>query len=444
MSGPGGLSTDLTEDVAAAAPTAEPQVDAVLSKKPEEENSEETSEDEEEEVEEKDEEEDEEEEEEMSKSAHLEPSTLPWPGDKRPPREHDKAAWSDQDVSEADERDTGISADGQDLSEEQSQAESDRKGKAKWRESMPEGERWREDEIKEHRHDGGDGSLADDEEEEEDEEEEDEEEEEEWRKMEKSGLGFTPNVMILSPSGREAPEERRPFIEKEVEREPYMEPDSAVQIYSDWGQEDDKMYMCEHLCGERVRLVLATVAAGLLFPLLVWGGYVLLPFDSPVLESSPLRVLYTLRCSFFAVIPVMLGVVVQGLARLRHGAVKPLYQTKLLHREVAVHWHYINESLALFLFYFLQLAVMSTYISQDLVKLVPLLTIVFVFGRLIYWLCLSLGSTIRAFGFGFSFFPILAMLGTNLYYVCVSIGPDSVFDVAPPTVAPPPRQRWWG
>lgn len=54
-------------------------------------------------------------------------------------------------------------------------------------------------------------------------------------------------------------------------------------------------------------MVLATVAAGIIFPLLVWGGYALLPFDSPLLVGAPLRVVYTLRCSFFAIIPILLG-----------------------------------------------------------------------------------------------------------------------------------------
>lgn len=167
--------------------------------------------------------------------------------------------------------------------------------------------------------------------------------------------------------------------------------------------------LCEHLCSEKVKVVLATVAAGILFPFLVWGGYALLPFDPPLVQGAPLRVVYTLRCAFFAVIPILLGeasvesevntmsqeccrprtldscvsagVVVLGAARLRFNALQPLYQTELVNRGVAVHWHFVNESLALFLFYFLQLAVMATYISHDLVKLVPLLTIVFVFGR---------------------------------------------------------------
>lgn len=69
------------------------------------------------------------------------------------------------------------------------------------------------------------------------------------------------------------------------------------------------------------------------------------------------------------------------MARLRYSVLEPLYQSNLVNTEVVVHWHYVNESLGLFLFYFLQLAVMATYISQELVKLVPLLTIIFVFGR---------------------------------------------------------------
>lgn len=364
--------------------------------------------------------------------ALLEPSTLLWSADIKSKllTDRDDGIWSEKVGSEPEERDTGISRGSQDLSEEQSQDESDVKSKTKWRESMPEGERWRDDEIEVQRSDEGEGSLADDE----------EEEDEEEVSTEKSSPGFTPQVTILNHSSKE--EESRPLREKEVE--PQMEPNSVVEFYQDWTDKDDKYYLCEHICSEKLRLVLSMVAAIILFPLLVWGGYALLPFDSPTLESAPLRVLYTLRCAFFATIPIMLGVVVQGVARLRYSVLEPLYQSNLVNMEVVVHWHYVNESLGLFLFYFLQLAVMATYVSQELIKLVPLLTIIFVFGRLIYWLCLSLGSSIRGLGFGFSFFPILVMLGTNLYFICSSMGQDGVFDVVPPTTAPAPRLRWWG
>ncbi|KAF7211004.1 transcript variant X3 [Nothobranchius furzeri] len=308
-----------------------------------------------------------EEEEELMTSAHLEASTLPWPGDK----DMNLLLGQNEEVSES-ERDTGISRGSLDLSEEHSQAEGDVRTEAKWRESMPEGERWRDDEIQVQGKDKGDGSLADDEE-----EEDEEEEGKEWM-SEKPSLGFTPRVEIVYPTREDLPEQSRSFREENMLREREMEQDSYARFDPEWEEQDGK------LC-----------------------------------------------------------VLVQGVARLHFTSIKPLYQHQLANKEVMVHWHYVNESLSLFLFYFLQLALMATYISQDLVKLVPLLTIVFVFGRLIYWLCLALNSTIRGLGFGLSFFPILVMLGANLYFVCSSVGQESVFDVAPPTTAPPPRMRWW-
>lgn len=47
--------------------------------------------------------------------------------------------------------------------------------------------------------------------------------------------------------------------------------------------------------------------SALLFPFLVWGGFVFLPFDAPLLDSAPLRLIYTLRCSVFAAAPIVLG-----------------------------------------------------------------------------------------------------------------------------------------
>lgn len=355
--------------------------------------------------------------------AAMEPCTLPWPGDRKPQIEQeDDGIWSEKCTSEPEDCDTGIS---QDISEKQSQGEDEGgvANKSKWRESMPEGERWPS--VK------GGGSLADDE------DEGDDDVEVDWT-PEKGVPGFTPQVTIVRMSSKDLQvEQEKPLLE-ETEREPYRE-----EMNYEWIQEDDKIYLCEEACGERLKLTLSTVIGALLFPLLVWGGYELLPFESPMLNSAPLRVVYTLRCSMFAMIPIILGVLVQGVARLRFSSLRPLYAGREEHRLVAVHGHFVHESVGLFLFYFLQLAVMATYISQEMIKLVPLLTIIFAFGRLIYWLCLALRSTIRGFGFSFSFAPVLVMLGVNLYYVCSSVGQGAVFDIEPPPTEGPPRQRSW-
>lgn len=56
-------------------------------------------------------------------------------------------------------------------------------------------------------------------------------------------------------------------------------------------------------------------SGAIIFPFLVWGGYVFLPFDAPLLETAPLRLVYTLRCSVFAVVPIVLGKEATGSTR---------------------------------------------------------------------------------------------------------------------------------
>ncbi|XP_016382427.1 transmembrane protein 79, partial [Sinocyclocheilus rhinocerous] len=197
-------------------------------------------------------------------------------------------------------------------------------------------------------------------------------------------------------------------------------------------------------CVECVRLCVCVTAAAVIFPLLTWAGYKLLPFEAPPLDSSALRLIYTLRCAFFASIPIVLGVLVQGASRLRFGTLKPLFDGTWENREVAVHDHYVRHSLHLYLLYFLQLAVMATYTQQEMLKLVPLLTIIFVFGRLIYWVCVVFGSSVRALGFALSFLPLLVLLAANLYFIGSASGQEAVFHVAPPPTASPPKQRRWG
>lgn len=112
--------------------------------------------------------------------------TLPWPGD-RDKRNEDADGASLGDCVSDDKDDDGLS-------------------KAKWRESMPEGDKWRDDPPALQRDSKGDGSLADDEEE----EEENEEEEASHWVSEKGAMGFTPQVTVIRRQSSEVvPQESR-------------------------------------------------------------------------------------------------------------------------------------------------------------------------------------------------------------------------------------------
>lgn len=113
---------------------------------------------------------------------------------------------------------------------------------------------------------------------------------------------------------------------------------------------------------------------------------------------------------------LLIGLLVYGLSLLCFSALRPFGEPR---REVEIHRQYVAQSVQLFILYFFNLAVLSTYLPQDTLKLLPLLTGLFAISRLIYWLTFAVGRSFRGFGYGLTFLPLLAMLVWNLYYMFV-------------------------
>ncbi|XP_077800722.1 transmembrane protein 79 isoform X2 [Macaca mulatta] len=134
-------------------------------------------------------------------------------------------------------------------------------------------------------------------------------------------------------------------------------------------------------CGDRewLRAVASVGAALILFPCLLYGAYAFLPFDVPRLPTMSSRLIYTLRCGVFATFPIVLGILVYGLSLLCFSALRPFGEPR---REVEIHRRYVAQSIQLFILYFFNLAVLSTYLPQDTLKLLPLLTGLFAISRL--------------------------------------------------------------
>lgn len=273
---------------------------------------------------------------------------------------------------------------------------------------------------------------------------------------EKAAQVFSPAVTVLhSPSSPRAAEA---FWEVESEKSPFLGPQGIPQDYNQHGYpyewtEDTLAAKCGCSCPSRdvLKWSVSLVLSALFFPFLVWGGFVFLPFDAPLMDGAPLRLVYTLRCSVFATTPIVFGWLVLGVTRLRSGVIRPLFDDGVKRtefQEVAVHRYFIADSTSLFVIYFLQLVVMAMYLSQEQLKLVPLLTIIFALGRLVYWVAAAFGSSIRGLGFGLSFLPSVAMMVANLYFIFTVEAAGSIFSL-PPTleeVPTPPagRQRFWG
>ncbi|CAL8336850.1 transmembrane protein 79 [Gadus morhua] len=255
---------------------------------------------------------------------------------------------------------------------------------------------------------------------------------------------LSPEVTVL----RCTPMGSKDFWDTDTEKVPFLgtHVPPAEDFYPDWYPEQQPS-KCGGCCGNRdaLKAGVSLFTAALLFPFLVWGGFVFLPFDAPMLESAPMRLVFTLRCSVFATVPIILGWLVLGASRLRTGDVREdggCEESPL----VRVHRRFLADSASLFLLYMVQLVVMAMYLSQEQLKLVPLLTIVFALGRLVYWIAASLGSSVRGFGFGLSFLPSLTMLVANLYFIFTMEAAGSLFaqEVETHQDPPPTKQRFWG
>ncbi|XP_027866965.1 transmembrane protein 79 [Xiphophorus couchianus] len=277
---------------------------------------------------------------------------------------------------------------------------------------------------------------------------------EENRLPEKAAQVFSPAVTVLPSLA--ASRDTEAFWEMESERSPFLKPRQV-----DYNQHGYQFDLPEDMppstwkggCSDRdaLKLGVSVMTSALLFPFLVWGGFVFLPFDAPLLDGAPLRLVYTLRCSVFAAAPVVFGWLVLGVSWLRSGSTQPAVDDVIKEaelQEVSVHRRFISDSASLFLIYFLQLVVMAMYLTQEQLKLVPLLTIVFAFGQLAYWLAAVFGSSLRGFGFGLSFLPSLVMMAANFYFIFTVESAGSVFGAAPPPdealPLPTGRQRFWG
>uniref|UniRef100_K7GAG6 Transmembrane protein 79 n=1 Tax=Pelodiscus sinensis TaxID=13735 RepID=K7GAG6_PELSI len=198
-----------------------------------------------------------------------------------------------------------------------------------------------------------------------------------------------------------------------------------------------------------LKAVASMIGAMIIFPCFVYGAYIFLPFDAPMMPTMSARLVYTLRCGVFATFPIILGLIVYGISRLCFSSVQPFGE---LRREVEIHRRYVSQSIYLFILYFFNIAVLATYLPQEALKLIPLLTGLFAISRLLYWLAYAMGRSFRGFGFGLTFLPLLTMLLWNLYSMFI-VAPENMFATAngrqdapseQQNQAAAPKPRYWG
>ncbi|XP_059500230.1 LOW QUALITY PROTEIN: transmembrane protein 79-like, partial [Stegostoma tigrinum] len=144
------------------------------------------------------------------------------------------------------------------------------------------------------------------------------------------------------------------------------------------GGDMGKRPCCPRCSQPNLKATASLAGAMLVYPCFLYGAYVFLPFDVPIMPDVSARLTYTLRCSVFATVPIIMGIIVYGLARCCCSAIDPFGPRM---QEVDIHQRFVTDSIHLFVLFFLNLMVLSTYLPQEVLKLLPLLTAFFALAR---------------------------------------------------------------
>lgn len=146
-------------------------------------------------------------------------------------------------------------------------------------------------------------------------------------------------------------------------------------------------------------------------------SYHLFPFKFSSMPSTIERLIFTIRCELFSLLMLLTGICIVGNVRFLTTAIDGSRNNK----NVEIHLRYLQNTLEQFILLFIGHLILCSYITEHQMKLIPILVILFVIGRMVFWIGYLKSPTGRAFGFGTTFYPIVTVLGYDLYCLINSI-----------------------
>lgn len=147
--------------------------------------------------------------------------------------------------------------------------------------------------------------------------------------------------------------------------------------------------------------------------------YFFLPLSLPLLDTQEQRLFFTLRCQIFPALMLIAGIVAVGNARFTSAAIDPLSDAES--ESTRVHLSYLNNTLEQFVLFLIASLVLSTFLDAHSVKLIPILTILFVLGRIAFWFGYLQDPLKRAFGMGVTLYPTFVVLLYDAYRILVLV-----------------------
>ena len=164
------------------------------------------------------------------------------------------------------------------------------------------------------------------------------------------------------------------------------------------------------------QIVFRGVISAFIFSLtFVLIGYFVITLPLPLFNTAESRLIFALRCQIFPVLMLFAGIFAVGNARFSSAAINPLANAES--EAMRVHLRYLSNTLEQFVLFFVGSLILSTFLDVYSIKLIPILTTLFVFGRIAFWIGYLKEPIERAFGLGVTLYPTIAVLIYDAYRV---------------------------
>ena len=127
------------------------------------------------------------------------------------------------------------------------------------------------------------------------------------------------------------------------------------------------------------------------------------------------RLVFTLKLNVFAVIPLFVAVAAVGNGRFLSDAIDPLRHVE--NRAMEINGRVIDNTLQQNFVFLIGTLALSSYLTSDTIKLIPVLVVVFVLARIVFWVGYRIHPLYRAPGMAATSYMNLGILLTVLYLV---------------------------
>lgn len=165
------------------------------------------------------------------------------------------------------------------------------------------------------------------------------------------------------------------------------------------------------------KVVLISSLVGLVFLTLTFyafNTYGLRYVSVPHLHSLADRIVWTLRYQVLGLFALVWSLIHVSVSRAISPAVNPLSG----HESVVEKSNKIlTNTLEQFILNAINQLILSTYLSESNLRVIPLLNLYFLIGRITFWIGYQIAPKYRSFGFTVTFWPTLLIFGLNVYFL---------------------------